>query len=77
MKEHGKLNFSAYFQDFKEGEKVAIVREHSLNPAFPKRIQGKTGVIIGKRGGAYIISLMEGNKQKTHIIRAANLKKLI
>jgi len=76
IRERGKRRLSDYFRNFKDGDKVAIIREHSMNPAFHKRIQGKTGVIVGKRGNAYIISLYEGNKQKIHIIKPANLKKL-
>jgi large subunit ribosomal protein L21e len=76
IKLRGKIRLSQYFQEFKNGEKVAIVREHSLNPAIPKRIQGLTGTIVGKRGRAYIISVKEGKQRKLHIIKPAHLKKL-
>lgn len=75
-KQKGKIRFSQYFQEFNNGDRVAIVREQSTNPAFPKRIQGLTGVITGKRGSAYLIKINEGNKEKTHIIRPINLKKI-
>ena len=75
-KTRGKVQFSTYFQEFKNGDKVAVVREQSLNPAFPKRIQGLVGVVSGKRGNAYIIAIQEGGMGKTHIIRPANLKRL-
>lgn len=73
---HGKLKLSEYFQEFNNGDKVAIIREHSLNPAFPTRIQGKTGVIFGKKGNAYIIKLMDYNEEKTFVIMPAHLKKI-
>jgi ribosomal protein L21E len=73
---HGKVRLSQYFQEFKEGDKVAIVREHSLNPAFPKRIQGKTGLIAGMRGRACIVVINDGNAKKIHIIAPAHLKRL-
>ena len=72
----GKLGLSKYFQEFNEGDRVAIVREHSLNPKFPIRTQGLAGVIEGKRGRSYIVKVMEGNKEKIHIIQPAHLKKL-
>ncbi len=76
IKTKGKLSLSKYFQEFKEGDRVAIVREHSQNPKFPKRIQGITGVVEGKRGSAYIIKIKEGNKEKTHIIKPVHLKEI-
>lgn len=76
VKEHGKLSLSKYFQEFKDGDKVAIIRDQALNPGFPHRIQGRTGVVIGSRGQAYVIKLNEGNMVKVHIIRPSHLKKL-
>jgi large subunit ribosomal protein L21e len=76
IKLHGKLSLSTYFQEFKDGEKVAIIREHSLMPKFPSRIQGKTGIISGMKGSAYIVKLMDGNQEKTFVITPAHLKKI-
>ena len=76
IREKGKLSLSKYFQEFTEGDRVAIVREHSEEPKFPKRIQGISGVIAGQRGKAYLVKIKEGNKEKTHIIKPVHLKKL-
>jgi large subunit ribosomal protein L21e len=76
IKSRGKISLSKYFQELKTGEKVAIVREQSSEPKFPIRIQGKTGVIMGKKGEAYVIRLMDGNERKTFIIDAIHLKKI-
>ena len=76
LKEKGKLRLSKYFREFKIGDKVAIVREHALNPAFPTRAQGKSGVIEGQRGKAYLVRLMDGNMSKLYILIPAHLKKL-
>lgn len=75
-RQRGKLALSKYFQEFENGDKVAIIREQSQNPKFPKRIQGISGVIIGKRGKAFIVKIKQGNKEKTHIIKPVHLKKL-
>lgn len=72
----GKLQLSLYFQEFKKGDKVAILREHSLNPSFPKVIQGLVGIVVGMRGKAYLVEIKHGSLVKTYIIRPANLKKL-
>jgi large subunit ribosomal protein L21e len=76
VKKQGKLELSKYFQEFKEGEKVAIVREHTLNPDLPKRIQGKTGIIVGERGKAYLVDAYDYNEKKTYVIKPANLKRI-
>ena len=77
MKTRGKLNLSQYFQEFKNGDKVAIVREQALSPAFPIRIQGRTGIVSGKKGSAYIIKIQTGSMVKTYIIRPMHLKRLV
>jgi ribosomal protein L21E len=77
VKEKGKLSLKKYFQEFKIGDKVAIIRDQALNPGFPHRIQGRTGNVIGTRGCGYLIKLNEGNMVKVHIIRASHLKKLV
>lgn len=75
-KTHGKLKLSQYFQELKDGDKVAIVREQSLNPNFPERIQGKSGIVIGQRGDAYLIRIKDGNAEKVHILKPMHLLKL-
>lgn len=72
----GKLPLSKYFQEFAEGDRVAIVREHSENPSFAKRIQGLCGVVTGTQGSAYIIKLKDGNAERKMIITPIHLKKL-
>ena len=76
IKEKGKLRFSEYFKELKKGDRVAVVRELSQNPQFPKRIQGRVGVVENKRGEAYIIKMKEYKSEKTHIIKPIHLKKL-
>ena len=75
-REHGKIKLSRYFQEFKQGERVAVIRELALNPKFPKQLQGRAGVIESKRGSAYIVKINDLNKEKTYIIHPAHLKKL-
>jgi ribosomal protein L21E len=72
----GKIKLSEYFKELKEGDRVSIVREQSLQPSFPKRIQGKSGVIETKRGKSFIVKLSDQNKEKRFIIEAIHLKKL-
>ena len=64
----GKLQLSKYFQEFVKGANVAVVRELAVQASFPKRLQGKTGVIESKRGKAYIIKINDKNKEKRFLI---------
>ena len=57
LREKGKIGFSGYFKELKKGEKVAVKRELAVVAGFPKRIEGKTGEVIGEKGKAYIIKI--------------------
>ncbi|MBT4135695.1 50S ribosomal protein L21e [archaeon] len=76
MKTHGKISLSNYFQEFKEGERVAVIRELAVQPKFPRQLQGRSGVVSGKRGDSYIVKINDLNKEKTYIIHPVHLKKL-
>lgn len=76
QRDRGKVNLSSYFQNFENGEKVSVKRELSLHPKFPKQIQGRSGIITGKRGNSYIVKISDFNKEKSYIIHPVHLKKL-
>ena len=76
LREHGKIKFSRYFQKFKKGDRVAVVLDLAYQLPFPKRIQGKSGRVVGDRGKSVVVSLKDGNKEKTYIIPKLHLKKL-
>ena len=75
-REKGKVQLSRYFQELKVGDRVSIVREPSQRAGFPERMQGKTGIVEGKRGKAYIIALRDYIKDKKFIIKPIHLKKI-
>ena len=76
QREHGKIKLSRYFQKFKSGDRVAVVKELALQPKFPKQIQGRGGVIKSKRGSSYIVKINDLNKKKDYIIHPVHLIKL-
>lgn len=76
QREHGKIKLSRYFQEFKEGERVAVIREHALQSKFPKKLQGRSGVVDKKRGNSYLVKIKDLKKEKTYIIHPVHLKKL-
>ncbi len=72
----GKLQLSRFFQKFRQGDSVAVVREKSLNFNFPERLQGRTGIIEGKLGRAYSVKIRDQKKEKTFLIEPIHLKKI-
>lgn len=61
--------------NYNVGERVHIVVNPSVHAGMPhRRYHGRTGIIIGKRGKCYVVSVMLGNKEKTLFIRPEHLK---
>lgn len=75
-RQRGKLSLTRYFQQFKEGDSVAVVRDHSVNFGYSFRLQGRTGTIISKRGSAYYVQISDLNKPKRYVIKPIHLKKI-
>jgi len=76
VRTRGKLQLSRYFQKLNVGDYVAIAREEAVQPRFPKRFQGITGIVEGSRGKAYIIKIKDGNETKRVLVEPINLKKI-
>jgi large subunit ribosomal protein L21e len=76
IRTRGKLQFSRYFQELKKGDYVAIAREPSVTSNFPKRLQGITGIVEGKRGRVYMIKIKDQNKPKELLVEPIHLKKI-
>ena len=76
IREKGKLQLSKYFQELNNGDLVAIVKEPSVQAKFPERIQGRTGIVEGKRGMSYIIKIKDQEKEKKFLIAPIHLKKI-
>ncbi|MBD3252754.1 50S ribosomal protein L21e [Candidatus Pacearchaeota archaeon] len=76
LRDRGKIKLSKYFQKFEKGDRVAVIKEPSLNPKFPKKLQGRSGIIENKRGNSYLVRINDLNKQKGYIIHPVHLKKL-
>jgi len=72
----GKIRLSEYFKKLKEGDVVAVKREISVVANFPKRMQGRTGIVVGKKGRPYIVKIKDNALEKEYLIEAVHLKKL-
>ena len=76
VRTRGKLQLSKYFQEFKEGDSIAVIREPSVISNFPKRLQGRTGVVEHKRGKTYMVKIKDQNNEKRFLIQPIHLKKI-
>jgi len=77
IRQRGKLSFKKFFQKFNSGDSVAIVRDLGVqSPGFPKRMQGRTGKIMEKRGSAYVIEVNDFEMKKRFSIKPIHLKKI-
>lgn len=73
----GKLLLSRYFQNLKLGDYVSVIKEKSLPSSFPKRLQGRTGVVDEARGTSYVVRIKDLNKEKKFLIAPIHLKKIL
>ncbi len=76
VRTRGKISLSRCFQNLKKGDSVAVIKESSVNSSFPRRLQGRTGKVVEKRGRAYVVKIMESDKEKKFIIEPIHLKKI-
>ncbi len=76
VRDRGKISLKAYLQTFKMGEKVNLIVEPAVHKGmYYPRFMGKTGIVKGKRGRCYEISINDANKEKTLIVHPIHLKK--
>ena len=60
---------------YAEGDSVAIVLDGAQQKGMPhRRFQGKTGIISGIQGRAYVVSVLDGDMQKTVVARPEHLR---
>jgi large subunit ribosomal protein L21e len=72
----GKINITRYFQSFNIGDKVYLTAESAVQKGmYHPRFMGKSGVIKGKRGKCYEVTISDVRKEKTLIIHPTHLRK--
>lgn len=71
----GKLKLRQYLQEFKEGDKVALCANPSVQKGiYFRRFHGKIGTVKRKNGTCYDVVVNDLEKQKTVIVHPAHLK---
>ena len=75
--QRGRINISRIMHDYSEGDRVAIVLDGGQQMGMPhRRFQGRTGFIQGRQGKAWVVSVKDGNMQKTVVARPEHLRPL-
>ena len=73
--ERSRLNIARVIHQYEEGDSVSIVIDGGQQKGMPnRRFQGRTGVICGKQGSAWVVSVKDGNKTKTVVARPEHLR---
>ena len=74
-RERGKTGLSKILYEYKPGEKVVVKIDPSVHKGMPhRRYHGKIGVILNKRGRAYVMEVTQGKAVKEIIVRPEHLK---
>lgn len=74
-RERRRLFIGRVMHSYEIGEKVAIVLDGAQQRGMPhRRFQGRTGEITGKQGRAFVVSVYDGNKEKTVVARPEHLR---
>jgi large subunit ribosomal protein L21e len=76
-RDRGIHSITKALQKFDKGESVDIIIDPSVHKGMPHiRFQGYTGKIEGKQGESYIVSINDGKKHKSLIIRSEHLRRV-
>ncbi len=68
-RERGFPPVNRFLKEFEIGEKVVIDVEPSMREGIPhRRYQGKVGVVVGRRGRAYLVDVRVGRRKVKHLI---------
>ena len=74
-RKRGLPSLSRTLAEYEVDARVNIVVEPSVQKGRPhRRFHGKTGIILEKRGQAYLIEVTDGNARKKVIARPEHLK---
>ncbi|MEM3505646.1 MAG: 50S ribosomal protein L21e [Archaeoglobaceae archaeon] len=69
------LKLRKFLQEFSMGQRVVIDIESASQKGMPHpRYHGRSGVVVGQRGRAYLVQIRDGSKIKTLISRPEHLR---
>lgn len=72
----GKISITRYFQSFIQGDRVHLIVESSVHKGmYHPRFLGRAGIVNGKRGRCYEVTINDLGKEKKLIIHPIHLKR--
>lgn len=75
-RDKGRIKIRKVLQEFKPNDRVIIDVDSSVHKGMPhKRFFGKHGVILERRGNAYMIKIKGKGNEKTIICSTSHLRK--
>ncbi len=75
-RDRGLSPLTRAFQKFDVGEKASVSLDPSIHKGQPHvRFHGRTGVVVGSQGNAYMLEVRDGGKTKRIIVRPEHLRK--
>ncbi len=77
VRRRGKISISRYFQQFNNGDKVYLDVESSVHKGmYTPKFLGRSGIVSGKRGKCYEISINDLGKEKKLIVHPIHLRRI-
>lgn len=74
-RDKGMPSVGKFLKTFEPGQTVVVKPESSVQKGMPAiRHYGLMGIIVKRRGRAYVVKVMEGNKEKSLIAYPVHLK---
>lgn len=75
-RQRGLSPITHMFRKFEVGERASVNIDPSMHKGQPHvRFQGRTGIVVGTQGRAYLLDVMMGGKKKRIIVRPEHLRK--
>ena len=75
--ERGRLNIARVMHEYEVGDRVAVVLDGGQQKGMPhRRFNGRSGLISGKQGRAWVVEVKDGNMKKTVVARPEHLRHL-
>ena len=72
----GKISITNYFQSFNSGDRVYLGVESAVQKGmYHPRFMGKSGIIKGKRGRCYEITINDLGKNKILVVHPVHLRR--
>jgi len=74
-RERGKMRISKLLYEYQPGNQVIVKIDPSVQKGMPhRRYHGKIGVVLGKQGRSYVLSIAQGDAAKEIIVRPEHLE---